>query len=177
MTLFGIKVKLETIVEGDLMGPVSLATTPRCRGGCYSFPQDYSLYPWSLPYNAERLEMRHQVPVFESLVWLDLGLNPGLLGHWRILYSLGQWFGIKWPEKDWYAVKQNKRLINQPTLFSISWLYYYDFLKSFNWKLVLKTIILMKGIISQDVYICNKILLNIAAVESSRNCDKKLTLK
>ena len=31
--------------------------------------------------------------IFESLVWLDLGLNPGLPDHWRILYSLGQWTG------------------------------------------------------------------------------------
>ena len=28
---------------------------------------------------------------FYSLVWLDLGLNPGLPDHWRTLYSLGQW--------------------------------------------------------------------------------------
>ena len=27
---------------------------------------------------------------FESLVWLDLGLKPGLLGHWRTLQPLGQ---------------------------------------------------------------------------------------
>ena len=29
--------------------------------------------------------------IFETLVWLDLGLNPGLLGHWRPFNSLGQW--------------------------------------------------------------------------------------
>ena len=28
---------------------------------------------------------------FESLVWLDLGLNPGLPDLWRTLYSLDQW--------------------------------------------------------------------------------------
>ena len=28
--------------------------------------------------------------IFESLVWLDLGLNIGLPDHWWILYSLGQ---------------------------------------------------------------------------------------
>ena len=33
--------------------------------------------------------MWHQVPFFESLVWLDLGLDPGLLDHWWTLYSLG----------------------------------------------------------------------------------------
>ena len=30
--------KLATIVEGDLKAPFSIATTPRCRGGRYSFP-------------------------------------------------------------------------------------------------------------------------------------------
>ena len=38
---------------------------------------------------------RHQVPFFESLIWLDLGLNPGLPDHWRTLYSFGQWTGYK----------------------------------------------------------------------------------
>ena len=28
---------------------------------------------------------------FWVFVWLDLGLNPGLLDHWRTLNSLGQW--------------------------------------------------------------------------------------
>ena len=43
------KVKLVTLVEGDPKAPFSIATTPRCRGECYSIP----LYPWSLPYNAK----------------------------------------------------------------------------------------------------------------------------
>ena len=29
--------------------------------------------------------------IFESLIWLDLELNPGLRGHWRSLYPLGQY--------------------------------------------------------------------------------------
>ena len=37
-------VKLATIVEGDLKAPFSIATTPRCRGGCYSFPWTAALY-------------------------------------------------------------------------------------------------------------------------------------
>ena len=32
------KVKLATVVEGDQKAPFSIATTPRCRGGHYSFP-------------------------------------------------------------------------------------------------------------------------------------------
>ncbi len=31
-------IKLATIVEGDPKAPFSIATTPRCRGGRYSFP-------------------------------------------------------------------------------------------------------------------------------------------
>ena len=33
------KVKLATVVEGNPKAPFSIATTPRCRGGCYSFPR------------------------------------------------------------------------------------------------------------------------------------------
>ena len=32
------KKKLATIVEGNPKAPFSIATTPMCRGGCYSFP-------------------------------------------------------------------------------------------------------------------------------------------
>ena len=44
--------------------------------------------------------MWHQVPFFESLVWLDLGLNPGLPGHGQTLYTLDQWSG-KLDSKEW----------------------------------------------------------------------------
>ena len=30
--------KLATVVEGDQKAPFLIATTPRCRGGRYSFP-------------------------------------------------------------------------------------------------------------------------------------------
>ena len=39
------KVKLATIVEGDSKAPFSIATTPRCREGRYSFPRIAPLYP------------------------------------------------------------------------------------------------------------------------------------
>ena len=48
-----VKVKLATLVEGDLKAPFSIATTLRCRGGCNSFPWIAPLYPRSLPYNTE----------------------------------------------------------------------------------------------------------------------------
>ena len=45
--------KLATFVKDVPKTPFSIATTPRCRGGHYSFSWIASLYPWSLPYNAE----------------------------------------------------------------------------------------------------------------------------
>ena len=47
------RVKLATVVEGDPKAPFSIATTPSCRGGHYSFPWIAPLYPWYVPYNAE----------------------------------------------------------------------------------------------------------------------------
>ena len=38
------KIKLATIVEGDPKANFSIATTPRCRGGCYFFPWIAPLY-------------------------------------------------------------------------------------------------------------------------------------
>ena len=37
--------KLATLVAGDPKSPFSKATTPRCRGGRYSFPWIAPLYP------------------------------------------------------------------------------------------------------------------------------------
>ena len=48
-----LKVKLATIVEGDPKAPFSIATTPKCRGGHYSFPWISPLYPRYVPYIAE----------------------------------------------------------------------------------------------------------------------------
>ena len=36
--------KLATVVKGDQKAPFSIATTPRCRGGRYSFPWITPLY-------------------------------------------------------------------------------------------------------------------------------------
>ena len=40
-----LQYKLVTIAEGDPKAPFSIATTPRCRGGHYSFPWIAPLYP------------------------------------------------------------------------------------------------------------------------------------
>ena len=39
-----IRISDYDIVEGDLKAPFSIATTPRCRGRCYSFPWIAPLY-------------------------------------------------------------------------------------------------------------------------------------
>ena len=55
--------------RGRPEGSFSIATTPRCRDGGYSFPWFAPLYSWSIPYKAECLAGRHQV-LFLSL-WYD----------------------------------------------------------------------------------------------------------
>ena len=47
------KVKLAIIAGGDQKALFSIATTPRCRGECYSFPWIAPLYSWYIPYIAE----------------------------------------------------------------------------------------------------------------------------
>ena len=67
------KVKLATVVKGDLKAPFSIATTLRCRGGCNSFPRIAPLY-------------LDTYLIFLSVLqggikyhFLRLGLNPGLV--------------------------------------------------------------------------------------------------
>ena len=86
--------KLATVVVGDQKAPFSIATTPRCWEGCYSFPWITLLYSWYVPYVAEWEARRYLVPFLKSLVWRDLGLNPSLPGHWRTLYPLDQYIYI-----------------------------------------------------------------------------------
>ena len=82
--------KLATVVEGDLKAPFSVAMTLRCRRGHYFFPWIAPLYHWYVPYNAECLARRYQVPFSKFLEWCNLGLNPGLSDHWWTLYPLSQ---------------------------------------------------------------------------------------
>ena len=76
------KVKLAIVVKGNPKALFSLATTTRYRGRHYSFSWIAPLYTWSILYNAGCWAKRHQVRFLESLVSLDLGLNPSLLAHW-----------------------------------------------------------------------------------------------
>ena len=75
------KIKLATIAEDNQKAPFSIATTPRCSGGRYSFSWIAPLYPWYVPYIILCYARRYQVPFLKSLVWLDQGLNSGLPDH------------------------------------------------------------------------------------------------
>ena len=43
-------------------------------------------------------------------IWLNLGLNPGLLNHWQTLYSFDQWpsIGQKEPHIIWYIYERER---------------------------------------------------------------------
>ena len=79
------------VVECDLKAPFLLTTTLRYRGGCYSIPWisllTLDLYLIILSVKQGSREYHF----LESLLWLDLGLNPGLPGHWWTLYPLVGW--------------------------------------------------------------------------------------
>ena len=44
-----IYIKLPALIEGDPKALFSIATTPKCREGCYSFPWIAPLHLWSVP--------------------------------------------------------------------------------------------------------------------------------
>ena len=82
-----------TVVEGNQKVPFSIATTPRYRGGRYSFPWITPLYPWyvSRVKYCWMLSKEVSSTILKTLLWRDMGLKPGFLDHWRTLYPLGQW--------------------------------------------------------------------------------------
>ena len=67
--------KLTDCSQSKPKAPFSIATTRRCRGGHYPFlwiaPFTLDMHPIMLCW-----ARRHQVPFFDSLVWLNLGLKP-----------------------------------------------------------------------------------------------------
>ena len=59
-----------------------------CRGERYSIPGllDFTLNPHLIMLSVKKVASS---TIFESLVWLDLELNSGLLDHWPTLYWVG----------------------------------------------------------------------------------------
>ena len=68
-----IKVKLTTLVEFDLKAPFSIATTQRCWGGHYSFPEllHFTLDPYLIIPSVKQGCIKYH---FLSL-WYDLTLD------------------------------------------------------------------------------------------------------
>ena len=84
--------------------------------------------------------------IFESLVWLDLGLNPSLPSHWWTLYSLGKWlvFWTFWPQasspwigKDGYEKRYNNIQYFLVTGFINTWNFFLIFFSHLNEQLVI----------------------------------------
>ena len=87
----------------QLMWHFSIATTPRCRGRRYSFPWTAPIFPLVHTLYCWELSKDVSSTILKSLVWHDLGLDPGLLAHYPLYcivnmqlapLSLGQ--TLKW---------------------------------------------------------------------------------
>ena len=103
---------MATVVLGDQKAPFLIASTRRCRGQRNSFPWIATLYLWYVPYIAECQARRYQVPLLKSLVWRDLGLNPGLPNHWRTLWRCPWCNGYRCRKWTWrHEFKSWTRLI------------------------------------------------------------------
>ena len=76
-----VKVKLATVVEGDQRAPFSIATTPRCRGGRYSFPFTLDTYLILLSVRANKLLIVFKNKISlkpfpnKSYMYIDLNLS------------------------------------------------------------------------------------------------------
>ena len=85
--VLGEKVKLATLVQGDLKAPFTIVTSPRGRGGCYSFPGllHFTLDAYLIMLSVKQGSIKYH---FWSL-WYDSiePRSPGplantLLAHW-----------------------------------------------------------------------------------------------
>ena len=67
-----VKVKLATIVEGHPKSPFSIATTPKCRGGRYSFPRllHFTLDPYLIMLSVKQGGIKYH---FLSLLYDSTG--------------------------------------------------------------------------------------------------------
>ena len=79
-----VKVKLATTVMVNLKAPFSLANTLMCRAlllflDCFTLLLIHTLYCWVLSKAAS-----------STIFWIFGTTWPGVLGHWRKLYPLGQ---------------------------------------------------------------------------------------
>ncbi len=74
-----IIIKLVTIVEGDPKAPFSIATTPRCSGGWYSFPWIALFDPYLIMLSVKQEGIKYH---FKTL-WYDTIYQPLRSGRIR----------------------------------------------------------------------------------------------
>ena len=124
--VYAYKSKIKVGDRSRQKAPFWIVTTPRSRRGRYTFPWFAPLHSWYLPYNAEQEGIKYNS--LEFLVWLDLGLNSSLPGHWRTLYppiqqsvtlfvNIFWWFFFKWARVHFYLLlfyTNNKKLKLSP---------------------------------------------------------------
>ena len=116
--IFYIYISWPTIVEGDPKAPFSIARTPRCRRGCYSFPwiASLTLDPWVIMlsvYGGARGVMvivvgngtwRPEFMSWTRLIAFHIALIP--LGKvWIQLFSLQLWLNSRtdWVLQPWWG--------------------------------------------------------------------------
>ena len=83
-----IYISWPNVVEGDPKALFSIATTRRCGKGWYFFGWITLLAHSSCLIVLRVLSKEVSSTIFESLVWLDPGLNPCILNFWRTLLPL-----------------------------------------------------------------------------------------
>ena len=71
---------MATVVKADQKAPFSIATTLRCREGCYSFPLIATLYPWYIPYICWVLSMEVSSTIFKVFGMTRTEIEPRPLG-------------------------------------------------------------------------------------------------
>ena len=75
--------------------------------GLHSFPRIADTLPLIRTLYCWVLSKEVSSNIFKSLVWRDLGLNPGLPDHLRTLYPLGQWASLKTKDYHYYLIETN----------------------------------------------------------------------
>ena len=92
---------MATVVECDHKALFSIATTPRCRGGRYSFPWIaplplmHTLYCWVLSKEVSST-------IFKVIGMMRAGIERRPPYHLRTINTLGQWAGlwVPWEKKS-----------------------------------------------------------------------------
>ena len=83
--LYISKVKLATIVESDPKAPLSIATSPRCKGGRYSFPWllHFTLDPYLIMLSVKQGGIKyHFLSLWYDSTWDWTQVSRAIGEHW-----------------------------------------------------------------------------------------------